>query len=157
MDEAELKKAKFYGLRVINFRPRSSEELITKLKDKGYAEDIITEVILEFEKKGLLNDTKFSRLWIESRMARRPKGASVLRQELKAKGVKEEVIDKALDSLKNNYSEYEVVKNLADSRMPALEGLDKTTAKRRLVGYLQRRGFDFDTIMKVVEEEFKNQ
>jgi SOS response regulatory protein OraA/RecX len=36
--------------------------------------------------------------------------------------------------------------------MASLRGLDKATAKRRLFGYLKRRGFGFETIMKVVNE-----
>ena len=153
-EEAELKKARFYALKVINFRPRSVEELTDKLKEKGFSSDTITEVVLEFKKKGLLDDSKFSRLWINSRMASNPKGEIVLKEELKAKGVKEEVIEELIKETKKDYNEYEVVKNLAGQRMQALKDLPKTTAKRRLYGFLQRRGFAFEVIRKVLKEMF---
>ena len=156
MDDSELKKARFYALKSTNLKPCSIEELKEKLSKKGFADAVITEVLSEFTKKGLLDDSKFSRLWVENRMYSNPKGEPVLRQELKAKGVEEQVIDNTIQAIKKTYNEYDMVKNLADARMVSLKGLDKTTAKRRLFGYLKRRGFDFEIIMKVVKEEFKS-
>jgi len=152
IDEPILKKARFYALKVINVRPRSSQELADKLKQKEYSEEIVENVISEFAKKGLLNDKKFSRLWAESRMESNPKGDMLLRQELKSKGVKDKDIDSALKQVRGDRSEYDIVKELAEKRTEALRDLDKATTKRRLFGYLKRRGFSFDVIMRVVEE-----
>jgi len=152
VDDSELKKARFYALKSTDLKPRSIEELREKLNKKGFPDAVITEVLAEFTKKGLLDDSKFSRLWVENRMYSNPKGEPVLRRELKAKGVEEQVIDKAIQAIKKSYNEYDTVKNLADARMASLKGLDKTTARRRLFGYLKRRGFGFETIMKVVNE-----
>ncbi|MCM8781897.1 MAG: recombination regulator RecX [Candidatus Omnitrophica bacterium] len=148
----ELKKAKIYALRVVNFRPRSAKELTNKLKEKNFSDNIIAEVISEFKKKGFLNDAKFSRLWINSRMASKPKGEALLKRELMEKGVTNDVINEVIEEAKSEYSEYEIVKNLADQRMERLRDLDKRTAKRRLFGFLKRRGFNFETIMKVLNE-----
>ena len=60
--------------------------------------------------KDLVNDAKFSKLWVESRMSSRPKGHSVLKRELRAKGVKEQIIEQALKESDKEYNEYEVVK-----------------------------------------------
>ncbi|NQU73155.1 MAG: regulatory protein RecX [Candidatus Omnitrophica bacterium] len=155
-NEDELKKAKFYALKAINFRPRSTEELTERLKNRGFLGETIKQVISEFTDSGLLDDTKFSRLWVNSRMASNPKGVTLLKRELKSKGMKRELIEKIIEETKKDYNEYEVVKRLADARMGQLKGLNQTTAKRRLFGFLKRRGFTFDTIMKVLEQEFKN-
>jgi regulatory protein len=82
VDDAELKKARFYALKSTNLKPRSIEELKEKLSKKGFTGAVITEVLVEFTKKGMLDDSKFSRLWVESRMYSNPKGEPVLRQEL---------------------------------------------------------------------------
>lgn len=153
MDEAELKRARFCALKIINFRPRSVEELTQKLKEKGFSGEVITQILPEFSKKGLVDDAKFSRLWVSSRMAAKPKGKALLRRELKQKGVADEVISGILKESGEEYDEYEVVRKLADERMRCLAGLDKTTAKRRLFGYLRRRGFSVDMIMRVIKEE----
>lgn len=151
-DEAELKKARFYALKVFNLRPRSVEELREKLRDKGFAREVIDGVVSEFAKKGILNDSKFSKLWVESRLYSNPKGAFLLKRELKKKGVKDEVIDQAIKESAGEHSEYEVVKTLAESRMAALKDLDAAAVKRRLFGYLRRRGFTVETIMRVITE-----
>ena len=152
MDDAELKKARFYALKVLNARPRSVEELAAKLSQKGYPEEIRAQVIGECTKKGLLDDVKFAKLWVQGRMASRPKGGAVLRRELEEKGVKEDVIEKVVAGVAKEYDEYEVAKGLAGQRIDRLKGLNKTTAKRRLFGFLRRRGFSFDTIIKVMDE-----
>lgn len=152
VDEAELKKAKVYALRVSNLRPRSVEELKEKLRDKGFTQEVIERVISEFAKNGVLNDPKFSKLWVESRLRSNPKGAFLLKRELKEKGVKDEVIDQAIKESAGEHSEYEVVKTLAESRMAALKGLEAAAVKRRLFGYLRRRGFTVETIMRVIKE-----
>jgi len=151
-DEAALKKARFYVLKVLNARPRSVEELTAKLREKGYPEEITAQVIGECAKKGLLDDVKFAKLWVQGRMASRPKGGAVLRRELEEKGVKEDVIEKVVAGVAKEYDEYEVAKGLAGQRIDRLKGLNKTTAKRRLFGFLRRRGFSFDTIIKVMDE-----
>ena len=154
-NEDELKKAKFYALKAINFRPRSVEELTERLKNRGFMDETIKQVISEFKGKGLLDDMKFSKLWVDDRMASKPKGPALLKRELKSKGVKRELIEKIIEDTKKDYDEYEVVKRLADARMEHLKGLNETTAKRRLFGFLKRRGFAFDIIMKVMEQEFR--
>jgi regulatory protein len=154
MDETEVRNAKFYALRLINLKPRSAEELKGKLKEKGIPENIMTHVLGEFKKKGLVDDKKFAKLWVNSRMASNPKGEKILRHELKEKGVEDDIISQTIEEAKNGQSEYDTVKKLADTRMHSLRELDKKTAKRRLFGYLKRRGFSFDVIMKVLNEEF---
>jgi regulatory protein len=152
MDEAELKKAKVYALKATNLRPRSVEELKDKLKQKGFSDAIIAQVVGDFTKTGLINDAKFSKLWVSSRMASNPKGEVVLRRELKDKGVAEDAIEAAINEARKDKSEEEIVSQLAQARISQLTGLDKKTARRRLFGYLKRRGFSFNAIMKVVNE-----
>lgn len=155
VDEVELKKARFYALKLINFRPRTIEELTDRLKEKGFSALTLTQVVEEFTKKGLLDDAKFSKLWVDSRMASKPKGAMLLKKELQSKGVDEQVIDEVISKATKGSNEYDIVKQLADARMRYLSGLDKITAKRRLFGFLKRRGFSTETVMKVLKEVIK--
>ena len=152
MDDDKLRTAKFYVLRLINIRPRSNKELQDRLVEKGYPADVIETLVAEFAAKGILDDAKFSKLWIDSRASFKPKGRSVLKRELQAKGVSGQVIEQALKEADKDYNEYDVVKKLAEGRMKRLQGLDNTTTKRRLFGFLKRRGFGFDIIMKVIDE-----
>ncbi len=152
MDDAELKKCRFYALKVIDFRPRSMEEVRTKLEAKGYPADIIEKVTEEFVKKGLIDDYKFAKLWVGSRMASRPKASRVLKKELEEKGIDGQVISKIIDEARANQDDYVVVKQLAEERAVHLKDVDRTAAKRRLFGFLKRRGFETELIMKVIHE-----
>jgi len=51
--------------------------------------------------------------------------------------------------------EESVMVGLAQKRLKQLKGLDKDTVRRRLSGYLQRRGFVFELITKVLKELVK--
>ncbi|MDD5449727.1 MAG: regulatory protein RecX [Candidatus Omnitrophica bacterium] len=153
MNEEEFKKAFAYALRFVNYRPRTIREFRDKLKEKGFQDGIILKLQSEFIKKGLLDDAKFSKLWVENRMSSNPKAIPVLRHELKEKGVEDNIIDEALKVLED-ISEYDFVKGLAEARRPSLAGLGKETLRRRLYAYLKRRGFSDDIILKVITEEF---
>lgn len=146
------RKAKDYAHLLLKFRMRSVRELEERLKKKGFDEELICKVVEDFKAKGLLDDAKFAKLWSEERMWLKPKGKKLLRQELKEKGVRELDINRALEDVQTGYNEYEVAKDLALKRANVLRRLDKRTAKRRLYGYLERRGFSYEVINKVVSE-----
>jgi len=53
------------------------------------------------------------------------------------------------------YSEHDstaVARQLAEKQAPRLKRLDPAVARRRLVGMLQRRGFDYESIKPVVDQ-----
>ena len=150
-----IKKAKAYAFLLLKYRPRSIAEFREKLNKRGFSEDVITELVTDFKKRGLLDDAKFAKMWIEDRMNLKPMGKFKLRQELKEKGVSEFDIDDTFENAKNEIDEYESARKLASGRLRQLSGLDKVTAKRRLAGFLERRGFSYDAVMKAVREVTK--
>ena len=72
--------------------------------------------------------------------------------ELLRSGVKGDVADKALDEVYDKTDSTAVARALAAKQAARLKKLDPLVARRRLVGMLQRRGFDYDTIKPVVDE-----
>ncbi|CAN5460334.1 hypothetical protein BH24CHL9_BH24CHL9_07120 [soil metagenome] len=73
-------------------RQRSVAETRRRLRHLGYPASLCDEVVGRLEGVGYLDDTAFARAWVESRDRVRPRGAAVLRQELRAKGVADETI-----------------------------------------------------------------
>ncbi len=59
---------------------------------------------------------------------------------------------KALDAVYDAHDSTAVARQLAEKKAPSLRRLDPMVARRRLVGMLQRRGFDYDAIKPVVDE-----
>jgi regulatory protein len=136
------------AMNLLSYRPRSCEEVRRRLRKKDYTEDTIEEAIERLERAGLLDDRAFARYWIENRFRFNPRGKAFLRQELRQKGVRDRVIEEALDG----YDEQTAAEEAAAAAVRRLRRLDEPTFRRKLIGYLRRRGFFYGTIRPIVEE-----
>jgi len=137
---------------LLRSRPRSEHEVRQRLKLKGYDDAVINGVIEDLKKTGNINDEKFARFWIESRMNANPMGDVVLKQELKRKGISDLIIEATLQDKANNYDEYEVAFSMAREKYKRFQKLDSRKALKRVYDFLSRRGFKYDIIRKIVEE-----
>jgi regulatory protein len=68
------------------------------------------------------------------------------------KGVSKPIADSAIEEVFSDQEvdEGDVVIALAQKRMKSLSGLDRETQRRRLYGFLARRGFGADDVMRAV-------
>src|SRR5919197_1354126 len=90
------RRAKENALRLLSFRARSREELRRRLERKGYESVVIDDVLAELISSQLLDDTQFTRAWVEARTTGRPMGRQRIAWELRQKGVDPETIGEAL-------------------------------------------------------------
>jgi regulatory protein len=135
------------ALRLLSYRPRSVAEVTRYLAGKGVPEDLISETVARLSQEGLLDDKTFARLWVENRSSFRPRGLAALRSELRRKGLDEETVEDAMQGL----DEAEDAYRAAQMQALRLKGVDRETFRRRLWGYLCRRGFPYDTVRETVE------
>lgn len=145
-------KALQAALRFLEQRPRSIAEVRERLRRKDLAPDIIEAVVARLKALELVDDGAFARFWVENRQASRPRGASALRDELRRKGVDRAVVDAVLD---DELTGDEATRALALARTVVRKyagAPDRATFARRIGGYLQRRGFGFDTIRPIVDQ-----
>ncbi|MCB9771994.1 MAG: regulatory protein RecX [Candidatus Omnitrophica bacterium] len=149
-EKKSLSLAKAVVYRLFKFRPRSEKEIIAKLKDKDFDSAIIEQVVSFFVKCGLINDAIFAKGWISSRL-NKPMGFKRIRLELRDKGVADEIISAEFAKIKTNYNELESVTKIAQRRIKIYHGIDRATTRRRLEGYLLRRGFAPEVIYKVLK------
>jgi regulatory protein len=146
----EEERARAYLLRLLKHRPRSRYEALTRLQQRGFAHETIESVLEQAARAGILDDATFAQLWVEDRLARRPRSRRALERELRAKGVAPELIERALAHAE--LDEEALVKQLIAERFPRLRALDAATRVRRLVGFLRRRGFSEKTIRRVLRK-----
>src|SRR5450432_3191220 len=130
------------GLRFLEARSRSVEEVRRRLADAGYRADLIAVTIDRLTSIGLLDDELFARGWIESRDRARPRGEMALRRELSQRGVGRTEISGALDERREQAEERSRVglESGDDSGYPASP--DEAAARR----LIERRQRDFDRI-----------
>jgi regulatory protein len=134
-------------LNYLSYRPRSRVEVQAYLKRRRVPEDVVAALLRRLEAAGLLDDDAFARYWVENREAFRPRGVRSLRFELRRKGVPDPVAEGAMQDVNESESAYRA----AQARAQRLTQLDYPTFRRRLDGFLQRRGFTYDVVKEVVQ------
>jgi regulatory protein len=140
------------ALRALDTRPRSIAELRDRLQRKEFPPEAIDAAITRLADLGLVNDAEFARFWIENRQISRPRGAMALRDELRRKGVSNDVIAAAITELVPAADDLERAMISARAVLPRyIAAADRLSFQRRLGGYLERRGFSFTTIRPVID------
>ncbi len=146
-------QAREAALRLLAVRPRSAAELVRRLRMKGYEPEIGEEVIARLRELGMIDDAAFAGLVVRDRVRLRPQGAHRLANELRAKGVDDETARAAIRETMagERMDERELARRAAEKWRPR-PGEEPARARRRLHGFLARRGFDDELIREVVDE-----
>ena len=145
------KSAKVVALRLLKIRPRSIGELKEKLKIKGFSQTEIESAVFDLTASGLLDDRAFTKSWINYRLAR-PFGFRRIIQELRAKGVDQEIIEQAVAEVQGSYDPQDVARQLAQRRWQRLPAIDAGKKNKRVLDFLLRRGFYADVSLKVIRK-----
>jgi regulatory protein len=140
-----IESAHSQALNYLSYRPRSRAEMVEYLEKRGQSEAQVEAIIARLERAGLVDDQEFARFWVENRERFRPRGLQALRYELRLKGIGEEEIEGALESIDVSASAYRA----AGRKALQLGHLDRREFDRKLVEYLGRRGFDYEVAREV--------
>ena len=159
-----LTKAKNYCFRLLTYRSRSCQEVRERLKRKRFSKRVIDRTIKELKGLNYLNDREFSSTWVEVRLSTYPCGRRLVEQELKRKGIDEEIVGEICESSFSGDKEYELAYNLALKKLTKLGNLDEKVSKcsdyrnafgtrwKKLYSFLGRRGFPLELVTEVLGE-----
>ena len=150
MDD-QLQKAKDAAYRYLSYRARSVAEVRGKLTEKDFAAEVVAEVLADLQRQKLLDDREFARRWVEARLPR-AYGARRLAQDLRHKGVAAGVVDEVLAEYAPVLDSSERTVALLSKQAWRYRGLAPDTAKRRMLGFLARRGCDAEMARAAVEQ-----
>lgn len=135
------------ALDFLSYRPRSHAEVKAYLQRHRVPDATIQGVIERLSSAGLLDDEAFARYWVENRESFRPRGQRSLRFELRRKGVPDAIVEEAIEEIDETESAYRAGRD----RARQLSHLDYQVFYRRLSGFLQRRGFDYEVVKETVK------
>jgi regulatory protein len=135
-------------------RARTRSELADKLATRNVPADVATRLLDRFEEVGLVDDAAFAREWVEQRQSGRGLARRALAQELKRKGIEDDVAREALDEIEDD-DEVEAARMLVRAKLRSVRSLDRDKAVRRLVGMLARKGHSSSVAFRVVKEELE--
>ena len=160
MNAETMEAARAVALKFVGYAARSSHEIERRLAKDDYPPEIIAAIVSDFEARGWVDDTKFAKAWVEDRADRKKYGRGRLTAELRRKGIDKETVIEAVNS---GGDEAEIARAMAAAlskwHPDAMEGatrMDLQAEKKRLAGFLQRRGFGWSTITQVLNEIMKN-
>ena len=125
---------------------KTEKQIIDYLKNKGFEEKVIEVTVNKLKEYGFIDDLAYVESYVNFK--KHVAGAKKIKQELFAKGIKRNLLDK-VDEMIDSSSE-EACKNQAIKYMKNKEKTIQNKAK--LNRFLLAKGFDFADINKVVNE-----
>ena len=138
-------------LNQLNFMPRSRKELETTLTKRHIEPDVAKSVLDRFEEIGMVDDAAYAELLIRSRCNTKRVSRSVLRQQLRQKGVNQEIIEEAL-LVVSDADELRMATELVERKARAMSRLEPEVRKRRLFGLLARKGYNTSIALRVIQD-----
>lgn len=139
-------KASNQAYRYLSYRPRSELELRRYLKGKGHDEQVCIETIQKFKDYKLIDDESFARAWVEERRRLKFASALVLKQELRAKGISDDIISGVIEG--GDEDERQALTRLAQKKL----ALNVNQDQSKLISYLLSKGFRYSLVKEVLDD-----
>lgn len=149
--KSEIQKTLDKLLRFAMIRPRSEKEVFDYFKRKKIHESLHKKFIDKLKYLELLDDFKFAKWWVEERQSFRPKPKIILNNELRAKGIKKEIIDQVLGE--EVVDEEKIARKLIEKKSFKWQGMPDREAYQKKAKFLANKGFSWDVIEKVLLSE----
>ncbi|HWU46277.1 MAG TPA: regulatory protein RecX [Humibacter sp.] len=131
-------------------RGMSRWELQQVLDKRGVDETTARAELDRLQSVGLLDDAALALTLVYTQHTRKGLGRTAIAQELRRRHIEQAIIDDALSEIEDD-DELERALELAHKRASQLSSLDGQTARRRLSGYLARKGYASDIIRRAME------
>ena len=146
------------ALNALTSRARSAKELERWLANKKQPREFIAPTIEKLTELGFLNDAEFAKQFARSRAVGRGMSKRRIQAELARRGVSRELTDIALAEVidEEQIDESAQIQTIADKKMRSLSKLAPDVQRRRLYGFLARKGYSPDLVMNTVRALQKN-
>lgn len=147
-------RAEKISMRALTRRGQSRWELRKALVGGELDDEVVEAELDRLERVGLIDDAALAATLVRTRRERKGLGRSALISELKGKHIEQELINAALSEADgvDGDDEQSRATELALHRVPQLHSCDTTTAKRRLTGFLLRKGYSGSVVRAAVDE-----
>lgn len=143
-----------HALKLLAARDYTEAGMRKKLAGRGASEGDAENAISRLVTEGWLNDRRYAERFAEAAVAGGRFYGHRLRLEMRRRGIPAELVEEILGALREDHDEQDTLRALLERRFP--EFLFDTATdreKHRVLGFLQRRGFGFSAIMRVLRAE----
>ncbi|TKK89157.1 regulatory protein RecX [Herbidospora galbida] len=144
-------RARGICLRLLTLAPRTRAQLAEALLKREIPSEVAERVLERFSEVGLIDDQAFAAMWVSSRHHGRGLARRALAQELRHRGVEEEMVKEAVEQLDPD-EEVETARRLVARKLGSTRGADPRARTRKLVGMLARKGYPAGLAFRIVRE-----
>ena len=156
VDQNDFRLAWECSLRLLAVRAHCERDLINKLRQRKFNSKTINTVIQECKRLDFIDDKKFAQEYTNE-LLDRGNGLKMIKAKLIAKGIQTSMIDEVMSGLCSSENEFEAAKTAFRKKAPSLKKeTDPGKKKEKMFRYLFSKGFSYDIIQQVWEEEFSN-
>jgi len=142
------------ALDMLESRARAVDELRRLLVRKGEPADEVDAAIARLRAAGILDDANFARQLARSKALGAGLSRRRIQLELTRRGVARDISEQAIEDVfaEERVDEHEAIERVARKKLRTLAKLDAPSQRRRLYGYLARRGYDADDISRITRQ-----
>lgn len=134
------------------FKPRTEKQVREKLNILKFSNEEIEKGILFLKEFRMLDDEKYAFTFSKEYNKRKNVGKSKLIEELIKRGIDKVLAKKAADDSYDDSASKEIALRTASKKLKTLSSLQKKDQKNKLIAYLRRQGFEWDSIKYVLQE-----
>lgn len=149
---SDIERAKSRAINYISGKLKTKYEVRLKLKENGFAEDVIDEVLDILEKDEYLNDKVYCEIFIEDKKKLNGYGKNKIKSLLIQKGISKNIFEDFLNEFEYD-EEFDNALKMGIKKLELLSNEeDNFKKKQKIINYLTYRGFGFDVINDVLKE-----
>ena len=149
---SDIERAKSRAINYISGKLKTKYEVRLKLKENGFAEDVIDEVLDILEKEEYLNDKVYCEIFIEDKKKLNGYGKNKIKSLLNQKGISKNIFEDFLNEFEYD-EEFDNALKMGIKKLELLSNEeDNFKKKQKIINYLTYRGFGFDVINDVLKE-----
>ncbi len=145
-------EAKSAAIRLLASRARPKGYLIQRLQDKGLPREAIEQAVGDLERAGYVDDEQYARDRVEELIRKSKRGEFALIHRLIQDGLSRDLAERVVAERLEGEDTTQWAMEVAAERVRRLRDVEPQTARRRLYGYLARRGFSEAVAIRATEE-----
>ena len=133
------------------YQDRCHKEVEQKLREYNLFDEAKEQILLHLMQHDFLNEERFAKSFARGKFRIKKWGKQRIRRELKFREISEYTIKTALKEI-DDEDYLQTVYQITEKRNEILHETDYYKRKKKLIDFLQRKGYEFDLIFKVVDE-----
>ena len=154
IEPLSLEQAYQYSLKLLAARDYTTAKLKGKLRTRECPETAVESVVTRLTMEGWINDRRYAERFAEAALSTQRFCGPRLKLEMRRRGIPVDLVDEILGMMRGEHDEVAGARLLLEKRFTGFSFSDAADReKRRVIAFLQRRGFGYSAIMQAMREQ----